>query len=280
METVEVSRAFIKGGETSKVERYKWKAKDQPGRHMRIPKERLKVDDTYQRDFKEAKVSAIRAEWSYIACGAISVARREDGSFWVMDGQHRVLAAMARADVSHIDCMVFESTSVKEEARGFLASNTVRKPLTSIDKFKAQIVAGNTIAIEAQKLLTQAGYVASKNEKAKGVRSISSILHCLKVDAETFKTVWPAIVASAQGQAIMERTIYGLFWIEKHRVNDSLSDPKWLKRLAQVGQEELLTAAAKASAYYARGGAQVWGPGMLLVINKRMQEKFKVDKSE
>ena len=99
------------------------------------------------------------------------------------------------------------------------------------------------------------------------------------MDGDVFRAVWPAIVAAAQGQAIQERLIYGLFWIEKNAVGGSLGDPKWLKRLAQVGQADLLNSAAKASAYYARGGGAVWGNGMLLTINKRVQDKFKVSKA-
>jgi hypothetical protein len=279
METVEVSRAFIKGGETSKVERYNWKVKDKPGRYLVIQKERLKVDDSYQRDLNEAKVKNLRANWSYIACGAISVVKRADGFYYIVEGQHRWAAAMARADISSLPCMVFEVDSIKEEAKAFRNANKNRKPLTSLDTFKADITSGDPVAIEAQRLLTEAGYTASKHEKSRGVRSVGSILSCLKSDADCFRSVWPAIVACAQGQAIMERTILGLFWIEKHRVNDSLGDPRWIKRLASIGQPDLLNAAAKASAYYARGGAQVWGPGMLLAINKRMQDKFRVNKA-
>jgi len=278
---VEVAKPMVRGSSTvTKIERYKWKMRDQPGRFMWINKEKIKIDDSYQRDLNDGKVKILRANWSHIACGALSVVRREDGSFYVVEGQHRLAAALARADISQMPCMVFELDSIKDEAKAFLAANKNRKPLTSIDAFKASVKSGDQIAVEAQRLLTDAGYVASKHEKAHGVRCISSILRCLTTDGDTFRSVWPAIVAAAQGQAIMERVVQGLFWIEKHAVDESLGDEKWLKRLASIGQDPLMSAAARASAYYAAGGMQVWGPGMLLVINKRMKEKFKVRKAE
>lgn len=277
-QVAEISRATVRGSTLTKVDRYKWRVKDRPGRFQSIAKERLETDAAYQRELNEDKVKDLRANWSHLACGAICVARR-GGDFYVVDGQHRVAAAKARADITHLPCMVFELESTQEEAKAFLAANKNRKPLTSLDTFKAMIESGDPVAMEAQKLLAQAGYVASRHDKARGVRAIGSILRSLQADAAAFRAVWPAIVAAAQGQAIQERAILGLFWIEKHRRDDSLGDPKWVKRLAQVGQPVLLEAAAKASAYYARGGSQVWGPGMLIAINKRMREKFRVDKA-
>ena len=276
MERTELTKSHVKNSALTKAERYQWKVKDHPGRFQSIPKEKLEVDETYQRELNEAKVKALRANWSYIACGAISVVKRPDGKFYAVDGQHRVAAAMARADITHLPCMVFDIDASRDEARAFLNANKNRKPLTSLETFRAAIESGDPIAIEAQRLLTQAGYVASKHEKAKGVRCIGSIQACLKADADTFRRVWPAIIAAAQGQALAERVVLGLFWIERNSTEDSLADPRWIKRLAQIGQDELLSAAARASAYYARGGAQVWGPGMVEALNKRMREKFRI----
>lgn len=276
---MEITKATLGRSTTTKTERYKWKVRDKPGKYASVPKERLLVDSAYQRELNQYKVKDLRGNWSFIACGALIVVRRDDGSFYVIDGQHRLAAALARAEITHLPCLVFEAETTRDEARSFLAANKNRKPLTSIETFKADIEAGNPLAIEAQRLLTEAGYVASKHEKAKGTRAIGAILACLRTDADAFRRAWPGMVAAAQGQAIKDRVIQGLFWIERHAAGDTLEDKKWTSRLAQLGQDALLAAAAKASVYYASGGAQVWGPGMLLAINKRMRERFQVDKA-
>jgi len=74
----------------TKVDRYGWTIKDQPGFMKEINKSLLNVDMQYQRHANKSKVLTISSEWSWIACGVVVVAFR-DGKYWVMDGQHRVI---------------------------------------------------------------------------------------------------------------------------------------------------------------------------------------------
>jgi hypothetical protein len=279
---VESVRSEIYGGKnstTTKLERYKWKLKDEPGKLRMLPKEKIVVDESYQRVVNEPKAVGIARAWSYVACGALIVAYR-DGVFYAVDGQHRLAAALRRADITHLPCIVFETDDSKQEAKGFLDANTFRKALTSLDKFKAQIATGDHAAVAIHKMLEASGYVASKTEKARGVRCVAVLMRNYIINKEDFEAAWPAIVASASGGAIMERTVDGLVWIEKHAFEGTLAEAKWIKRVQAVGQPALLEAAAKASAYYARGGAAVWGQGMLRAINHRLKEKFQVEKPE
>ena len=111
----------VHNGNITKVERYNWKMQDSPGALRMVKKGDLQVDHTYQRNANEMKLIAIAKDWSWIACGAIVVADRE-GVLFVVDGQHRVLAARKRSDIAELPCLVFKTHEAKQEAKGFLAA--------------------------------------------------------------------------------------------------------------------------------------------------------------
>lgn len=91
-----------------KVQRYGWTMQDKQGEQRQINKNLLLVNDDYQRTASASKILEIASEWSWIGCGVIIVAKR-DGSYWVIDGQHRVLAAKRRSDIKEMPCLVLMS---------------------------------------------------------------------------------------------------------------------------------------------------------------------------
>lgn len=148
----------------TKVAKYKWRTDTRPGELMMIPKGSLEVDSAYQRGQNELKVQHIASSWSWPAFGALIVARRGD-RFFVIDGQHRALAAIRRADVSDLPCVVFPMENIEQEALAFLDSNTSRKPLTTADKYKASLVVGDEVTTLVNNLIVASGRtvdVASK----------------------------------------------------------------------------------------------------------------------
>jgi hypothetical protein len=97
---------FCRNSQLSKVERYGWEMKDEPGELMHVDKKRLRIDHEYQRSANEVKVTEITKRFSWLALGAIVVVRRGD-AYYVVDGQHRVMAAMRRTDIATLPCVVF-----------------------------------------------------------------------------------------------------------------------------------------------------------------------------
>ena len=63
---------------TTKVDRYKWKLVDLPGKVHLIHKDELHIDPAYQREASLGKIRAIAGKWSWIACGAIIVGQGMD----------------------------------------------------------------------------------------------------------------------------------------------------------------------------------------------------------
>ena len=254
-------------GNVDKVARYGWKVQDHPGELCRISKANLRVDHSYQRDANEPKVLAIAKDWSWVACGVIVVARR-DGVYFVIDGQHRVMGALKRSDIDTLPCIVFNTHGSDQEAKGFLAAQTLRRPINSVEKFRAQVVVKDKAALIVEKMLSSSGHMAGRGTTAMSVSCISLLTKLAKEDEDLLLRLWPLIVELSAGNHVNSRLVDGLFYIENRmQNNESLLQKKWRDRVLKVGRDRLLDSAAKASAYFAQGGARVWAGGIVEAIN-------------
>lgn len=254
----------------SKIDRYKWVTKDQPGTFAWIKKTDLFVDRSYQREANHSKVLAIASAWSWISCGAISVAHRtHEGRYYVVEGQHRVMAALKRADVDVLPCMVFESEGQEHEAGGFYDANVNRRPVTTLERWNAQLVRKDETTVFVNNLILEAGRVPGKGSSPKEVRCLASLLRAATTNRSALLRLWPLLVTVCDGHAMHERVVDGLFYIEiRMRDGQSLTDKIWRDRVIRVGYEGLVSAAARASAFYSAGGAKVWATGMIEALNK------------
>lgn len=269
---------FVRNSTTvTKVDRYGWTLKDKPGDLIHIDKKALSIHPSYQRHSVEAKVKSIASSWSWIACGAIIIGAR-DGEYWVIDGQHRVLAAMRRADIELLPCLVFETKSIQQEAVGFLNANTGRKPITGLDKFRASIAAGDETALYVDSIFNELGIVPSQNSsKPLGIKSMAWSMSKAKENSESFETVVRLAAEICSNRPLHEVLLDGMYYLH-NKANIDLNN-KWLRdRIKKIGPDILIESAKRASAYFARGGAKIWADGMLSEINKGVRNKVVIVK--
>lgn len=264
-----------------KTVRYGWVTKDEPGELMMLHKDVLQIHPAYQRDALQEKVKAITASWSWLSLGALVVGNR-NGEYWVIDGQHRALAAKRRSDITHLPCVVFKTEDVKSEARGFLDLNTGRKPVTAVAKQKAMVAAGDEVAMFVQQQCEDLGLKITVTSNSVG--QIKCVAWCTKRAAENkdeFRLVLTmgAILSLQDQMPVQERLLEGL-WFINMRCGDGLRDKRLVKRLREKGARSLLEAANRAAAYYATGGGKVWAQGMLSELNKGLKHKFTIEGME
>lgn len=261
----------------TKVERYKWTVKDSPGVLMMINKHELQINHEYQRVLLPLKVKEIASAWSWVACGAIAVAMRE-GTPWVIDGQHRVMASLRRADIADLPCIVFETDDIRDEAEGFLNINTNRKAMTSMDKLRAAAVAGYEPAIQFRALCERLNLVlSSSGQQAGQIKAADWGMRRMKEDpaATAIVVELAAELAAAARIAVQEKLLGGLWYIHKN-CEVGLTDPRLRQRVKMRGANNLIDEASAAAAYYSRGGERVWASGMMKSINKGLRTRFKM----
>lgn len=264
-----------------KVKRYGWTVQDSPGEMRLLHKDTLQIHPAYQRDLVSQKVTEISSAWSWVALGALVIGER-GGEFWVIDGQHRAAAAKRRSDITHLPCVVFQTSDVRQEARGFLTIQTMRKPVTAVAKQKAMVTAGDEVAAYVQQQCEALGLHIKGTANA--ALQLKCVAWCTRRAAED-RDVFKAVLAmgaelSAQDQmAVHERLLEGL-WLLNAKCGEGLADKRLAKRLREKGARALLDAAHRAAAYYASGGGKVWAQGMLAELNKGLQRKFTMDGME
>ena len=255
----------------TKVEKFGWTIKDEPGLFMMVNKNEINIHPAYQRPLNNAKVLEIAKAWSWMAAGIIIIGERGN-EFWAIDGQHRVAAAKKRHDIQELPCLIFSTESVEQEAQGFLDVNTGRKPVSGLAKFTASISAGDENSRFVHALLSEVGITAKAVASGrKELKSIAWAISRSKENRPAFEVVVRLVSELCEECSVSEWLLDGLYYLHVNGL--SLTDKKTRERLVKVGAPRLVEAAKRASAYYARGGAKIWGTGMLDEFNKGFRTK-------
>lgn len=257
----------------SKRERYNWTTIDKPGEFAMIEKHSLKVDQSYQRKHSDTKINKMASEWSWVACGAISIALRHDGEWYVMDGQHRVLAALKRDDIIKLPCMVFDVEELADEARGFLATNINRKAMTMVDRFKAMLMTEDHYARVVNELVISTGRHVGLGGTPNAFSAVQITLQCAREDEAALRRIWPMIAELCTDKRVIQHLIAGMWYLERHmRPGESLSSTRWRNRIIQVGYEAVLASIDQSAAFYGGGkGLKNCALGIVQAINKGLR---------
>lgn len=133
----------------------------EPPRLEMVPIGRLWVDDAYQRDptgpVSQGLIRQIATHWDWRLCQPLAVAERDGGTRWVVDGQHRLLAARLRGDIAELPCIITRHSDETSEAELFVALNKHRRKLNAADLHRAAFASGDPNAAEIEALMARAG---------------------------------------------------------------------------------------------------------------------------
>lgn len=266
-----------------KVAQYGWLKSKEPGKLMYVHKDTLRIDPTYQRAHNEGKRKRIASNLNWAAFGVLLVARRPDGSMWVIDGQHRLLAARSRSDVDEVPVVVFDfGGNVMEEAKDFLTANKDRQPLKGIDSFKAMVVSGDPIALQVQELVQASGKTIAENAaNGTSIRCVKALCSCMETNASALRRIWPLLVEIAADNVIDQRFLWGMHTLETRLVDRdgeerSLTEANNREKLSKAGYTALMRAIGDAAAYYNRGGQMIFARGILNILNHGRQKRLKL----
>lgn len=123
----------------------------------------LYVDPSYQRETSPAKVRNIERNFNACAYGCLIVARREDGTHWIVDGQYRWKAAQSMG-ILRVCCRVFDSQGPEHEADVFRTINCERVVVCPYDEYRADLRANHLNALKVQEITEAWGFVVAKKK--------------------------------------------------------------------------------------------------------------------
>lgn len=158
----------------------------------------------YQRGINRAHVSAIAANFDPDRFGVLHVSRRNDGTYWVMDGQHRLAALTQMGESwvnSKIECKVYTGLTIADEARIYYGLNTFVRPLP-LNRFNAGLVAGDKDAVAIQKIAERHGYKITSNNQDNALRCSGA---CEKIFSKSPEALDSALSVASRAWAHPEK---------------------------------------------------------------------------
>jgi hypothetical protein len=260
----------------AKEKAFKWEINDNPGEFRLIDKGDIKIDHEYQRvGVSNDKINMFASSWSWISCGVLIVARRAD-EYYVVDGQHRLLAANKVLSIRQLPCLVFPTTTKETEAIGFLNVNRNRKGMQSVDAFRAALVAGDETSIYVKEVFDTLGIIAKATGQSPGtIKCVALAVSLAGKDKDIFRLSLKLCNDLCKDKKqIPEHLLGGVAYLVT-KIKGGASK-KLISRMYDIGMEAMLDGISHARSFHKQGGVAVYADGILMAINKGLQYKYEL----
>lgn len=140
-----------------------------------LPIALLHIDSFYQRPVITRHVNNIVRGFDRRLLTPPIVAKRRDGTYWVIDGQQRI-EALRRRGYTGVNAMVVEVSSTTEEAELFVRINTAAKSLVMRDNYKACVYRQTNVAMAIESALNEHGLTALLSDGRDEVTALGKLL--------------------------------------------------------------------------------------------------------
>lgn len=144
-------------------------------RRRKIPPSMIEADYSYQRPIDEAFVRKITANWRWDLMGMPVVSLRKNGTYYVVDGNHRVEGRRRIDPNTPVDCEVVEGLTIPEEARLFNDLNRNRRYVVALARFKAEVRGNIPDAVEIQNIVTDTGFIVAFGSGNKTISAVGCL---------------------------------------------------------------------------------------------------------
>lgn len=123
----------------------------------------LKIEPLAQGSLQIKRVNNIVENFDSKFVGIITVSKRQNGEYFVMDGFHRT-TALKKLNIEEAFCEIHEGLKVEDEANYYLAHNKHRKNPRAVDDYKVSITAKVPEVIAVENILKELGIEVSESE--------------------------------------------------------------------------------------------------------------------
>lgn len=259
---------------TDKAQQNKWqKVPDADFALRMVSKHDLWIDHAYQRnDISLTNVRQIASKWNWSCVGAITVSDRGDAMV-VIEGQHRVLAAMQRSEIDLLPCIVFKFATLKDEAAAFLAINTIRKTVTAIDKHRAGFVAEDENTLAVADFMEKIGLRLTKTPSCSSeTKAISTIANLISSYGENPVRLTVSILMAGDFSRGLQGEVIGAVCELVRRNPEKIAIIR--SKICSVSGEIIERAISNAKVLYGKGGHVAGARGLVELVNKGRRSNF------
>jgi hypothetical protein len=267
-----------------KVKRYDWAKPGDTGVLRKVNEADLLIDHSYQRsEVAAANTLYMARNFQWSAFGCIVVMQRDNGEYYIVDGQQRVLAMRHRGDMAgrKVPCVVFKSDGPLHEAAAFIDLNTRRRPVRSVDKFNACVMAGVEPETSINNWLKGIGMTVANSHKNTNSRLIdfpTSLVQHWNKDIEATKSAIQAQFLINNGESLHSAIHKGLWYLFHFNVDVFAHVPT----IRSAGGKIAILQAIKGLRIELGTGetACLCGRAILSIINRRKRNKVVLSHDE
>lgn len=235
-----------------------------------VPLGKMKINPVAQRDLNPARVDHLVATLDLEQVGTPTVNER-DGSFWVIDGQHRIeaLKAFGFGPDDVIQCWTYVGLTEDEEAERFLKLNDYLA-VRPMARFRAAVTAGRARECDIDRIVRSQGLVVSDDKVENGVAAVATITKIYdQADGPTLGRAL-RIAFNSFGKRGLDAAVIGGIGLLCQRYNGELDESYSIQKLASIprGAAGLLQDAERTRTNTGNAKAQCVAAAAVEAINK------------
>lgn len=149
-------------------------------RHLQwVNANELNVNPAAQREFRPAWAKSILADWDLEKFQEPHVNKRDDGSLYIMEGQHGTWAYREKygeegEDYLPIQVWMYSGLSERQEADFFLSFNN-KKAIPLMEKFKAAVTAGREVETDIDRIVRARGCNINNSTTGHAISAVAAL---------------------------------------------------------------------------------------------------------
>lgn len=198
-----------------------------------VPLDKIKVNPAAQRELKQARVDHLVAHLDLDQIGN-PVLNERDGSFYVIDGQHRIEALRQFGFTNEvIQCWVHVGLTEAEEADRFLQINDTLT-VEAHAKYRAAVNAGRETECEIERVVRLNGCVVSKDKLPGAIAAVGTLRRIYGRSGSAILGRTLRIASGAYGDVGLSAEVIDGLGLLCQRYNGDLDDKAATERLASA----------------------------------------------
>lgn len=140
-----------------------------------VPADALKTNPAAQREFRLSWAQSILSAFDLDKMQVPHVSRREDGSLYIMEGQHTVWAYRQWiGEGQQIQVWLYDGLTEQDEAEFFLSFNN-KKAVDALSKFKAAVSAGRDVECDIDRILRANGCMVGTSSNPSAISAVGAL---------------------------------------------------------------------------------------------------------
>lgn len=231
--------------------------------------DQLKINPQAQRTLNEAWANMLADQFNPDLMGFIHVSHR-DGWYYVIDGQHRVRAALIFLGDSsqQIQCHVYEGLTNEQEASLFLELNNT-KSQGPMSRYKVSLTAGKPDELDVERICRSLDLRIGMDKSCEEIGCITAILTTYRKHGPGSFSFAMRVIRDSYGYDGFKRQTISALALIKDRYGDRINESKLIERLHQSGLVALNQQAKAMKEATGNPADQCYAHAMIQFYNQR-----------